>query len=254
MTAAALRVAVTRDEADDGPLSQALRRRALEPVSCRVIREAPPADPENLTRAASELERYDWLVVASARAVTALAEARGERPFPAALRTAAVGRKSAAALEAYGARAPLVAPAAGAGPLVLVLREADHWPGKRVLLPHAADGRPKLAAALRRFGAEVDEVVAYRTVELPAATIADAWGRAAAEAVVVASPSAARALVGAVGSAALRRLEPVIALGSTTAMTLVALGVKAVVPEKADFDAVAELLSTRRRRDAEVPS
>jgi uroporphyrinogen-III synthase len=100
MTAAALRVAVTRDEADDGPLSQALRRRALEPVSCRVIREAPPADPENLTRAASELERYDWLVVASARAVTALAEARGERPFPAALRTAAVGRKSAAALEA----------------------------------------------------------------------------------------------------------------------------------------------------------
>ena len=123
-----------------------------------------------------------------------------------------------------------------------------------MLLPHAADGRPKLAAALRRFGAEVDEVVAYRTVELPAATIADAWGRAAAEAVVVASPSAARALVGAVGSAALRRLEPVIALGSTTAMTLVALGVKAVVPEKADFDAVAELLSTRRRRDAEVPS
>jgi uroporphyrinogen-III synthase len=73
--------------------------------------------------------------------------------------------------------------------------------------------------------------------------------------VVVASPSAARALIGAVGAAALRRIEPVVALGSTTAMTLVALGVRAVVPERADFDAVAELLSAGRPRpDAEVTS
>jgi uroporphyrinogen-III synthase len=252
MNAAALRVAVTRDEAEDGPLSQALRRHMLEPVRCRVIEEAPPLDAQALALAAAELESFDWLVVASARAVAALAEARGGKPFPATLRCAAVGRKSAAALEAQGARDPLIAPAAGAGPLAMVLRDADHWPGKRVLLPHAAEGRPKLASALRRFGADVHEVVAYRTVELPAAMIAEAWGRAAAQAVVVASPSAARALIGAVGAASLRRLEPVVALGSTTAMTLVALGVKAVVPETADFDAVAELLRARRPPDAEV--
>jgi uroporphyrinogen-III synthase len=238
-----LRVAVTRDESLDGPLTQALRGRGLEPMSCPVLAEAPPRDPEPLARAARDLERYEWLVVASTRAITALIQARDGRDLPAGLRTAAVGAKTAAALVAHGARDPVIAPAAGAGPLLLVLRDADRWPGRRVLLPRAAEGRPKLSASLRSFGAAVDEVIAYRTVELPPDQIAVSWRAARADAVVVASPSAARALVGAIGTIPLRRLEPVVAIGSTTAMSLTALGVRAVVPERADFESVAALLS-----------
>jgi len=59
----------------------------------------------------------------------------------------------------------------------------------------------------------------------------------------VASPSAARALVEAIGAERLRRLARVAAIGSTTAMELMALGVPAVVAARADFDAVAELLA-----------
>ena len=243
MIAGALRVAVTRDEAADGPLSAALTRHGLTAVACPVIFEVEAPDPEPLARAAAALERYDWLVAASARAVLALMRARGGARLPAGLRTAAVGERTAAALVAHGAVAPLVAPHAGAWTLIESLRAADAWPGRRALLPRALDGATDLAEALRRFGAEVDEVAAYRTIERPRDEIAAAFRTAAPDRVVIASPSAARALIGAIGAEALRRLEPVVAIGPTTAMALVALGVRAVVPERADFESVADLLA-----------
>jgi uroporphyrinogen III methyltransferase/synthase len=181
--------------------------------------------------------------VASVRAVTALIEARGGAPLPAGLRTAAVGARTADALAAHGAVAPLTAESAGAAALIAALRDADSWRARRVLLPRAAEGGRELAEALRRLGAVVDEVAAYRTIERPREEIVSAWAAADADAIVVASPSAARALVGAVGVEGLRALEPVVAIGSTTATVLAGLGVAAVVPPRADFESVAELLS-----------
>src|SRR5206468_10613273 len=67
VSAAPLRVVVTRDEGLDGPLSSALAERGLEAVHCAVVGEAPAPDAEPLQRAARSLECYDWLVVASQR-------------------------------------------------------------------------------------------------------------------------------------------------------------------------------------------
>lgn len=237
-----LRVAVTRDEGPDGPLAEALRRHGMMPVPCPTIVELPPHDRAPLVEAAVALERFDWLMVASVRAVQALLEAREMRPLPHDLRTAAVGVRTATALLAAGAMSPLTANSAGAAPLIRALKDADHWTGKRVLLPRAAEGRPELGDALRRWGASVKEVVAYRTVARPPDEIAAAWRAAAPQAVVVASPSAARALVAAIGAEQLRKREPIVAMGSTTSMALVAVGVRAITPERAEFDAVAELL------------
>jgi uroporphyrinogen-III synthase len=249
MTTRRLRVVVTRDEYSDGPLHTALLARGLEPVACSVVHEAQAPEPEALERVACSLERYDWLVVASRRAVSALIAARGGKPMPPGLRTAAVGERTAVFLAAAAALAPLTAATAGAAALIEVLRDADHWPGRRALLPRALDGGRELGEALRRWGASVDEVVAYRTVAVPRDEIAAAWQDARADAVVVASPSAARALVDAVGAASLRRLRRVAAMGLTTAMQLRALGVPARVPARSDFDSIAELLlgATPRR-------
>jgi len=250
VTAHALRVAVTRDDGLDGPLAEALRRRGLEPVACAVVDEAPTPEPAWLAKAAHDLERYQWLVVASQRSVAALMEARGHRPLPDGLRTAAVGARTAARLAASGAAAPLLAPVAGSAALIEVLRDADAWPGRRVLIPRALEGGRELGDALRAWGASVDEVVAYRTLERSPEGIAAAWQEARPEAVVVASPSAARALVRAVGAECLRRLTRVAAIGSTTATQLVALGVPAMVPARADFEAVADLLVGPAERPA----
>jgi len=237
------RVAVTRDEGLDGQLAEALRRRGLEPVPCAVVSEAPAPEPEPLERMARTLDLYQWLVVASGRAVMAVMEARDHAPLPAGLRTAAVGERTAERLVAAGAVSPLTAPVAGAAGLIAALETATSWRGVRVLVPRALEGGREIGDALRRWGAIVDEVAAYSTTARPAEEIVRAWRAARPDAVVVASPSAARALVHALGPEALRRLARVAAIGSTTAMQLVALGVPAVIPARADFDAVAELLA-----------
>jgi uroporphyrinogen-III synthase len=247
-----LRVAVTRDEGPDGELSRALRERGLDPVACPAVVESESPDPGRLAGAARALERYDWLVVASRRAVEALIEARGGAPLPGTLRTAAVGDRTAAALAAHGARAPLTAERSGALALIEALRDAGPWPGRRCLLPRAQGGGTELADALRRLGAEVDEVVAYRTVERSPGEIAATWNEAHPDAVVVASPSAARALVGALGACALRSLRAVVAIGPTTRAALASLGVAAVTPPRADFESVAELLSGPLDAEREV--
>src|SRR5262249_33738994 len=153
VSAAPLRVVVTRDEGLDGPLSHALERRGFEAVHCAVVGEAPAPDAEPLERAARSIERYDWLGVASQRAVAAVLAARSGSPLPATLKTAAVGEKTAASLVAAGAAAPLTAASAGAAALIEALRDAESWSEKRVLLPRALEGGRELADAFRRWGA-----------------------------------------------------------------------------------------------------
>ena len=104
-----LRAAVTRDERPDGDLARALKEAGLEPVRCPAVVTLPAPDPDALTRAARALERFDWLIVSSARAVAILMEARAGVALPPSLRSAAVGARTAAALEAAGARGVWVA-------------------------------------------------------------------------------------------------------------------------------------------------
>jgi uroporphyrinogen-III synthase len=182
------------------------------------------------------------MVVASRRAVTAVMAARDGRPLPPALRTAAVGAASAAALREAGAVEPLVAPEAGAAALAQALRGADRWPGCRVLLPRAAEGIAELGAVLRAEGAEAVEVIAYRTLARPAAEVARDWNEAAPEAAVFASPSAVHALAAGIGAPALRALRAVVAIGPTTAAALATLGITASVPATTGFEAAAALM------------
>jgi uroporphyrinogen-III synthase len=245
VSAAALRVAVTRDEPVDGPLTLALRQAGLEPVRCPVVRSAPAPEPERFALVARNLARYDWLVVASARAVSTLDAARGGEPLPRDLRAAAVGPRTARALTECGAVAPLFPRREGAGPLILLLREAGDWAGQRVLVPRALEGGRQISIALRGFGARVDEIIAYRTLACGTEDIRRDWRAAAADAVVVASPIAAEALTVALGGDALRRLDAVVAIGRTTASALGRAGVTALVPPRSDFHSVAEMLSRR---------
>ena len=125
----------------------------------------------------------------------------------------------------------------------VALRGADDWRGRRVLMPRAAEGGRELGESLRALGAEVDEVAAYRTMPRPAHELAEDWRRARAEAVVIASPSAARALVAALGRETLRELRAVVAIGATTRAALAELGIEAAMPERTDFEGVAGLLA-----------
>ncbi len=85
-------------------------------------------------------------------------------------------------------------------------------------------------------------------VEEHRAEIAAAWRAATPDAAVVASSSAARALVAALGAEALRDLRLVVALGDTTRATLEESGVEAAVPKRTDFEGAAGLVAARLPR------
>ncbi|MGH2370998.1 MAG: uroporphyrinogen-III synthase, partial [Chloroflexota bacterium] len=108
------------------------------------------------------------------------------------------GPATAAALARYGLTASVVPAPFTAEQAVATLEPRLHR-GCRVLAPRAQGGRDALAPALRRLGAEVDEIVLYRT-ESVAEAAGDAVRRLAGSAfgsVAFFSPSAVYALASA---------------------------------------------------------
>ncbi len=155
---------------------------------CPALVIGPPDEWGPLDDALAELEEFHWLVVSSSNGVDAV-EQRLQRlggslaRRPRSLKIAAVGRKTAARLEALGAPADFVPPQFVADSLI------DHFPvsgwGLRLLLPRVqSGGRTVLAEAFGEAGARVVEVAAYESrcpAALPAATAAalaaGAWMR-----------------------------------------------------------------------------
>ena len=208
--------------------------------------EGPPDDADALSVVAANLEHYDWVVCASARSVRALTQARG-RAWPAATQAAAVGAHTAKAIREAGVeREPVVAEVEGAAALSDALAHRDQWAGRRVLMPTVAGGLTILAERLRAAGARVDEVHAYRMTPRPGALIQADWTRTRPDAVVLASPAAARGLVNAVGVAALGVLRAVVASGPTTSAALAALDIAYTVSPSAVADEVARHLARTR--------
>jgi uroporphyrinogen-III synthase len=240
-----MRVAVTRAEDESGPLGSALRARGLTPVSCPLLEEALLDDQTPLRDAAARLASYDWIVVASTRAVDALGAHR-DGPWPRGLRSAAVGVTTARALAALGATPPpIVADTAGAAALWNTLASLDSWPGRRVLILTTPGGRTTLIDALRAAGADADAIDAYRMEARPPERIREDWDQARPDAAVLASPRAAAALVAAIGRDALARLHTIVSIGQTTADRLAELGVPCLVAPEASFDAAADTIARR---------
>jgi len=160
-----LRVLVTRSRAQASRLSARLRALGAEPVEFPSIKILPPEDWAPLDRAIVHLDRYDWVIFTSANGVRFFWErleraGKDGRAF-AGIRLGAIGPATGDALRQRGLRADLVPSRYVAE---AVLAEIGPVEGLRVLLPRADLARPALAEGLRRAGATVEEVVAYRTV------------------------------------------------------------------------------------------
>lgn len=210
---------ITRETEAAAPYAAALAPLGLEVVALPVTRTAPARDPGELARA---LERggYAAIVVASARAAAALEAARGAASLP---EVWAVGPATARALERAGIAAKVPRGARDAASLAKALLAERALSGKRVLVPRAEDGRDEAIAILREAGAEVDAIVAYRTVPVPADDPGLAYGvsllRDGAVAVcAMFAPSQVAALDALVGIRAVTACF--VAIGETTAAAL----------------------------------
>lgn len=238
--AAGWRVAVTRDDEGEAVVRRALEDAGFVAVSCPVITEGPAPDPERFRSVANSLEQFDWVICASVRAVRAVTAARAT--WPGGVRTAAVGRMTAAAMRDAGASEPVVGDAFNAKTLWETLRPLDSWEGRRVLVPGVAGGRRDVADGLRAAGAIVTEIEAYTMNARPPDAIRTDWLHADPEAVILGSPATARRLIEAVGVDALRELKAIIAIGPTTQLALTEVALPSRMPREATFQSAVEAL------------
>lgn len=162
--------------------------------------------------AAFELDDVDWVVVTSpngARRLGSKLAVRADRPL-----LAAVGSTTAEALP----RCDLAADVQSAVGLVEVFPDG---PG-RALIVQAVDAAPTMVDGLRERGWEVVAISPYRAVPTTPST-EQRLAALAADAVLFASGSAARAWVEAFG---LRTPPVVVAIGDQTAMAARRAGLK----------------------------
>lgn len=230
---------VTRPAGGADALADRLRELGAEVRELPAIALGPPADPGPLDAALRALDRFDWVVLASAACVERVAARLGELGIPVAALAgralAAVGPATAARLAA-DVRAPDLVPAEATG-AALAAALGPRVRGRRVLVPRPAEGRPELVEGLAQAGAEVVAVEAYRTAPAPPEALAPlaGWLRAGeVDAVALASPSAARAVAAALGTQrGLLERALLAAIGPTTAEALRALGLSpGVVPTR----------------------
>ena len=153
------RVLVTRADHQAEELSRCLVAVGAEPVQLPVIRFLRSPEPERLDAALRALGDYDWVVFTSVNAVRAVAERLEALGLPLAslarCRLAAIGPATAAALQEHGLSVEVVPDEYVGEGVLRALAERDTWPGRRVLLPRAAQARAALPEGLRTIDAEV---------------------------------------------------------------------------------------------------
>jgi uroporphyrinogen-III synthase len=160
---------VTRPAGQAAELVALLAERGIGAISVPTVEIAPAPPGGALDDAIRSLDGAVWLVITSVNGASALLErlAALACSLPVGVQVAAVGSATAAALEAGGVRVDhvpsryrTVAIAEGLGDVA----------GKRVVLARADAATRDLRDALLERGALVEEVVAYCTVEGPAAS------------------------------------------------------------------------------------
>jgi uroporphyrinogen III methyltransferase / synthase len=161
------RIVVTRSREQAGDLIDMLEERGAEAIPAYSIRTIGPEDPLPLQEACARAGTFDWIVFASANAVDYFMNcllADGDVRELHGVRLCAVGPSTASRLHRFGIRVDLMPDEFRADAIGDALKASGNLARTRILLPRGDIARDKLAEELRAAGADVVDVVAYRTV------------------------------------------------------------------------------------------
>ena len=231
------RIVITRAAPQSEALAKVLAGVGAIPVVLPLLEFGEPEDFDPLDSAIAQLEQFDWMIFTSAQAVRAFVARSKDlgaslHPAGSKLRIAAVGPVSAEAVRQAGLPVEYVARThSGVG---LANELGARLRGGNVLLPRSDRANPDLPAALKTHGAQVTEVVAYRTLQ-PGEVDRQKLGRISAgeaDAILFFSPSAVQnfgELVGAEHFLGLQNGLAITAVGPVTAEALRHLKMERIV-------------------------
>lgn len=235
-------VVVTRER--PGELGRLLTDAGATVDHVPLIEVVDPIDRRPLGDALARLEEFDWLMVTSA----AGAERVGATAQHADVRLAAVGTATARRLSDLAGRPVDLVPSRQlAAELAAEFDRSGHAPA-RILVAQADRASSVLGESLRAAGNDVTEVVVYRT-RLREPTDDERRRIATADAMLLASGSAATSLMGSLGQGAPSALPPiVVAIGPSTADAAVRSGLKVTsIAADHSLDGLVNELTTRWR-------
>jgi uroporphyrinogen III methyltransferase/synthase len=222
-------IVVTRAKGQADALSSRLLALGAEVIELPTIEIVPASDYGPLDRAIAELASYDWLIFTSANGVRffmdrldrSAADLRSLRA-----RICAIGPATRAAVEALHLKVDLMGKEYVAEGLLAAFAEQHPLAGQRVLLPRAAVARDLVPEELRRRGAQVDVVEAYRTV-VPESAAARAREVLATHphCITFTSSSTVQNFVDVAGTSDLRDVD-VVSIGPITTRTARGLGIQ----------------------------
>ncbi len=157
------RIVVTRAAHQAQDLATPLQNLGAEVILLPTIGIAPPLDPEPLRQAAARPDEYDWIVFTSANAIQSFVAHLPKLPAACKACVATVGASTREAAERCGFTVSITPEKYVAESLVEAFGSQD-LQGRRLLVPNAAVTRDVVATELRKRGADVTVVEAYRNV------------------------------------------------------------------------------------------
>jgi uroporphyrinogen III methyltransferase/synthase len=255
------RIVVTRAREQAAELVGVLEELGAEAIAMPAIRIAPPEDAPALDAACAQADRFDWIVFTSVNGVEhfmrRFLERRDIRDLK-GVRICAVGPETAAAVTRLGIRVDLTPSEYRAEAVAAALTGHEPVAGRRFLLPRGQLARELIGDELRRAGAEVEEVVAYRTLPGSESGSQDVYRMLLdqrIDAVTFTSASTVRnfaQMLGADQSVDLLRTTTVAVIGPVTADAAQRLGIAVtVMPENYTVPALVQALVDHFRQHPE---
>lgn len=160
------RIVITRAREQASDLVRCLSDLGAECIECPTIKIEPPPDVKPLEDAVERIDTYDWIIFTSVNGVNfffkALFRQNKDARALGRIRTACIGPATAAKLLEFGVNSDIIPNSYRAESVVEVF-ETEQLNGKKILIPRAKEARPILPVELKKMGALVNEVCAYRT-------------------------------------------------------------------------------------------
>ena len=244
------RVVLTRAPEQATELAGRLHAMGAEVLLMPTVAFAPPENSSAMDAAIEQLDQFDWILLTSMNVVRFFIWRMQSQDGFSALRNTkvgAVGPGTAILSQSEGLDVDYVAKKGTGEALAKELGESMR--GCRILLPRSDRADDRLPALLREAGADVTDVIAYRTVK-PETIDPEVLGRlrrAEVDAIVFASPSAFHNLCDVVPAEELAKLSERVqftAIGPTTAKALEGAGVRVAIQAKeASAESLAESIA-----------
>jgi uroporphyrinogen III methyltransferase/synthase len=162
------RIVVTRPREDAAELTDLLATLGADAIEAPMLRFAQPDDFRPLDDAVGNLESFEWIVFTSANAVESFVArvmaGPGDLRALKNVRLCAVGPVTDERLRRFRLKPDLVPSDGHPEAVVQSLAATGTLADRAVLVPRSDVGRELIAQELRRAGAHVTDVTAYRTI------------------------------------------------------------------------------------------